>query len=257
MVFLLLGLASVNANEIGAKEVDRKGLYRQELVDMTNEMNTKEVDIKERNGTFVGVEIGTGDGKMNVAVDGLSVKFKMKNTIFSYGVKAGYKYFFNEYFGLRGYGSVNYLSSHYKVRGTQGFNGDNSRLSFLDFGANVDLLFNFYNTNDTNFGAFVGVGVGGVWANYKGTFGVDEFESGGITGGRLAGINGSKFDLMADAKLGLRLNLLQSHGIEFIARIPFVTNNKKIPPTAKNTDAHINAKFKPNYTLSLGYLYTF
>ena len=109
-------------------------------------------------------------------------------------------------------------------------------LSTVTYNANVDILLNFYNGENTAVGAFAGIGLGGqtIWDR--------DF----IMGDKTRDMT----DFYSDIKLGLRVNVAQNHGMEFIAKIPL--------NQAKETfEYNIEAKYKQLYAVMLGYNFTF
>ena len=71
-------------------------------------------------------------------------------------VLAGYKHWVNDYVGFRYY--VNIGAQHYKETI---YSAGDSNGTALDYTGNVDVLFNFYNSDSFTTGMFVGIGVGG------------------------------------------------------------------------------------------------
>lgn len=149
------------------------------------------------------------------------------------GGKIGYKYFFKDWVGIRGYGSVNYTETSFHAKDNQ--SNLPYEISNISYSLNADALFNFYNTEIYNLGAFVGIGLGG--QNWKGDV-------------RMYGVNTNEsyMGFYADAKIGLRVNAA-NHGAEFIAKIPFVGASKNING--------VKATTSNTYQVLLGYNYTF
>ena len=159
---------------------------------------------------------------------------KGQDTAAVFGIKVGYKHFFLEWIGIRGYASVDYTQS--RTHSANNTSWRTGYLSNLIYSVNVDALFNFYNSENVAFGAFVGLGIGGqtTWdLNF-------------IMGDKYRSIT----DLYSDVKLGLRVNVAQNHGMEFIAKIPL--------NSAKETFEYgIEASYKQNYQVLLGYNFSF
>lgn len=204
------------------------------------------VNAKEGNGVFVGLEIGAGEQQMKLKVPANTwavTNFGRisngdegtgQNTSAIFGAKIGYKHFFLDWIGIRGYAGIDYSQS--RIHSASVTNRWTGILSNIIYNANIDILFNFYSGEITAFGAFVGVGVGGqtIWDR--------DF----IMGDKTRSIT----DLYSDIKLGLRVNVAQNHGMEFIAKIPL--------NQAKETfEYNIEAKYKQLYAVMLGYNFTF
>lgn len=176
---------------------------------------------KEDNGAFVGLELGFGELQLGYG------KEKSKSSAIAVGGKVGYKHFFLDWVGLRGYVGANYAENASKQSG--GSEGGKNIQGDIVYTANIDALFNFYSSESFNAGAFVGIGLGG-----------EHFE---------LNIDGYKYKadgFYADAKVGLRVNAAKNHDVEFIAKIPFtkIKYNKYL-------------KINQNYQILLGYSYAF
>lgn len=204
------------------------------------------VNAKESNGVFVGFEIGAGEQQMTINNPTLTSLWTHFGTISRgnegtgratsaiFGAKIGYKHFFLDWIGIRGYASIDYSQSLIQSKdATSRWTGI---LSDIIYNANVDILLNFYNGENTAFGAFVGVGVGGqtIWDR--------DF----IMGDKTRDMT----DLYSDIKVGLRVNVAQNHEMEFITKIPL--------NQAKETfEYNIEAKYKQLYAVMLGYNFAF
>lgn len=188
---------------------------------------------KEANGVFVGLELGFSENQLELKpkVSGYdSLNGKQTLTALAVGGKVGYKYFFLDWVGVRGYVNVDYAQS-----GGKNSNGT-STTTFGDviYGVNADVLFNFYSNDSLNAGAFVGIGLGG--QNFStNAFGATTYEIS---------------DFYGDVKLGLRVNTATNHEMEFIVKIPYYK-------ATKTFDSAVEAKAKQNYQILLGYNYAF
>ena len=133
--------------------------------------------IAESSGAFVGVEVGYGEARYELKAEysatqntqAMNETRKFNGGGVNYGITAGYKHFFNDYFGLRAYGSINSQHNEIKISGRTPKEMGN--YTALSFGANLDLLGNFISTERLDFGAFVGVILG---YNYWLGRGIDE-----------------------------------------------------------------------------------
>lgn len=206
---------------------------------------------QENNGVFVGLEMGMAEQQMKLktppytyasthfgTIGGISLivsdEGTGQDTAGVFGIKLGYKHFFLEWIGIRGYASIDYAQSRIHSKGRT--NIWTGVLANLAYSANADVLFNFYNSENVAFGAFVGLGVGG-----QTTWDMDFIMSDKYR---------SFTDLYSDVKVGLRVNVAQNHGMEFIAKIPL--------NQAKETFEYgIEAQYKQTYQVLLGYNFTF
>lgn len=137
--------------------------------------------LAEESSVFAGVE----DGVSIVSADS-------KYAGGMWGILFGYKQFFSERVGLRYYLSVNnaYLSMAGEPK-------------VLHYSASMDLLGNFVSKENTDFGAFVGVGAGvDLWS-----------------GGTFSYATHNIYNVALN--LGLRLNIAKHHGIELAQRVQY------------------------------------
>lgn len=210
------------------------------------------VNAQENNGVFVGLEIGASEQQMKLktppnvyaithfgTIGGTNLNSNDEGTgqytAAVFGAKVGYKHFFLEWIGIRGYAGIDYTQSRIHSKGrTSSWTGV---LSNLTYSANVDALLNFYNSENVAFGAFVGLGIGGQ-TTWDMDFIMDDNKYRSFT------------DLYSDVKVGLRVNVARNHGMEFIAKIPL--------NSAKETFEYgVEASYKQNYQVLLGYNFTF
>ena len=158
----------------------------------------------ERNGSFIGIELGAGEVKAIANTYLGSGEDKTKG--FKYGILWGYNKFFVKYFGIR-----TYLNANVTQPKDQG-----EYLYRLNYGVNVDLLVNFLATNYVDLGAFVGLGAGGQTWLFTGQSkeGFDKLQSAG------AEVNYTGVDV--GLNVGFRSNIAQHLGLEVACRIPFI-----------------------------------
>lgn len=184
---------------------------------------------KEENGVFVGLEMGFAENHLNLksVVQGYNYSSDSNITALAIGGKVGYKYFFFDWIGVRGYVNVDYMQTASKS------DGNTTIFNDVIYGINADVIFNFYSNEAMNAGAFVGIGLGGQ------IFSTDAFV-------KTYDIS----DFYGDIKLGLRINAAKNHEMEFIAKIPYYK-------ATKTFDNVIKAKAKQNYQILLGYNYAF
>ncbi len=131
----------------------------------------------------------------------------------SYGFVVGYKQFFNDYVGFRYYVNTDIYHNMSKTKGDD----EVYKIIVVNYGVNVDLLYDFVVTEIADFGGFVGIGLGantltGKWIkdlkdSHKRLWGEETLTTTG-------------FDVWLN--VGLRTNIAKYHGIEVVARVPFL-----------------------------------
>ncbi len=89
-------------------------------------------------------------------------------------------------------------------------------LTLINYGANVDFLGNFLSTEMVDFGGFIGFGIGGT--TLAGEIIKNEKDVGKEDGYSVATTG---FDIALN--LGLRTNIAKYHGLEIVARVPFLS----------------------------------
>ncbi|TLD95715.1 outer membrane protein [Helicobacter jaachi] len=195
--------------------------------------------IAEESGTFVGVGIGYGSTTLKLSSNVLGETENIKNTKsgLNYGIIAGYKQFFTESFGLRYYGNIDMSSATIE---SQAYNT-------LNYGVNVDALYNFVTSADMDFGVFLGIGLG---ANSWSGEGINDAKSVPAAAGKKATTTG--FD--AALNVGLRGVFAKAHGIELAARVPFV---KTTLFDINVTDVSVKATIHRTYNVGLRYTFGF
>ena len=109
----------------------------------------------------------------------------------------------------------------------------------MNYGVNVDALFNFITSESASFGAFVGVGVG---VNTIDDEDFDVIEA--------AGINLQKTGLDVSLNLGLRSVIDSKHSLEAIVRVPCIDMTLFGGDTAKLTASR-------NYNIGVRYIHNF
>ena len=156
--------------------------------------------LAEESGAFVGIGIGHGAGKREWTEPG--VKNKAVGAGISYEIIAGYKQFFTQDFGLRYYANVTYANF---------YDENPSKTTLINYGVNVDALFNFITSGSANFGAFFGIGVGG-----------NTIDNGDFSQVESAGVSLKKTGLDVSLNLGLRSVIDSKHSLEAIVRVPCI-----------------------------------
>lgn len=187
---------------------------------------------KENSGLFIGVDVSGNIYNEKTTQGNQNIQSSSTTSVFGLGGKVGYKHFFNDSFGLRGYGMLSFA--------TNSLDGNSSYIKSkqIIYTLNVDLLYNFYSNNDYHIGVFSGFGVGG--ANVK---------------GKVSGtLNDSISEFYGDIKLGLKISY-GFNSISFIASFLLV-------PVEESTFVGAgfptyNSTLKTNYAISLAYDYRF
>lgn len=184
---------------------------------------------------FLGFGMGGGGIKASQTIyneDGRET-WAMQNTL-DWGIMGGYKHFFTQNFGARFYAS--FIISHASMAGAQRDNIGYTISTFLiNYTANADLLYNFYQNTNIELGGFVGLGLGG--SSYY----VINSES-------LYNLAQHAFDIGID--FGLRTQFSHNHGIELVARVPFL-------PLVKARNTTTETSVRQAFSLMLRYAYTF
>lgn len=198
----------------------------------------------ESSAPFVGVELGYGEGKVNVNTDKVNTDQVYLRGV-QYGITAGYKQFFMPYVGLRYYAnfSVMHAPGGYDKDGNEIITLDKKTTSLLNYGANIDLLANFVAGEDFDFGAFVGVGVGAyTW-----------LKSGYLEN---APSDWKLTHLDVALNVGLRTNIAKNHGIEVVGRVSFLDGKVYHSPAANGNPAS-TLKVSHPYSVTARYTYSF
>ncbi len=166
--------------------------------------------IAEESGLFIGV--GTGYGQSEIK----SNNTKTKLDGLSFETIVGYKSFLTPAFGMRYYINFAYSNAEQK--------NDLKPKIIMNYGLNADMLYNVVASESVNLGAFVGVGVGAnTWAAKNN----EDFKA------------NTGFNVALNA--GLRSQFGKHHGIEVVARVPFIDTtleNDRITG-AEQTGSHI------------------
>ena len=201
---------------------------------------TSSVVEAEESGVFVG--LGLGFGGNSVTMDGDSPKETFKGSGLNYGLVAGYKQFFTDSFGLRYYANIDYNSSKIKA------DGEKASLNVINYGVNVDALYNFVSSDGMDFGAFLGLGLGAnTWSGKAISDNKKELER----FGKGDKVSTTGFDLALNA--GLRGVFAKQHGVEIFARVPFVATTI----FDFKDDAGVNFKYTASHNYNAGVRYTF
>lgn len=202
----------------------------------------EEQDMQREKGAFVGFGLGSGGGgaMIDVIVPNKMTKGKASQNFIYYDFKAGYRYFLNEWFGLRGYARLKYSNaknaSTFDTPAIPTLVEQDFSVNIIDYDANLDLLFNVYATKDYYVGLLSGVGMGGSNLGYRDRF--------------LGNQNTNTYQ--TNLKVGASLNA-HNHSVELTAEVLLFKPSIVFKPNG----ASIKMDFKQNYILSMSYIYNF
>lgn len=207
---------------------------------------TSSVVVAEESGAFVGLDLGMSGitDKAKVSAAGVSEEASSSGTGFNVGLVGGYKQFFTDSFGLRYYANLGYLSSGVKDTDTN----KTESLNVINYGVNVDALYNFVSSDGMDFGAFLGLGLGAVtWSGKH----VDSLKT------AFGKTSTTSFDLALN--VGLRGVFAKQHGVEIAVRVPFmgtkiVDGNFDLGAGA---DVKVENTITRNYNAGVRYTFSF
>ena len=215
--------------------------------------------IAEESGVFLGAEIGYGAGKFEnkLSIAGQSENAKYDGGGIKYGFVAGYKQFFTPYLGLRYYANVGITHATVKSNSVADAYGWKDKVdgTLINYGANVDFLANFVANETIDFGAFIGLGIGGnTWTGRDLDDHEDYLNSIARQAGTSVSLSKTSFDLSLN--VGLRTNIATHHGIELVAKVPFL-ETKLLDKTITMQGASLNIKNTLHQPFSVTARYTF
>ena len=166
--------------------------------------------VAEESGAFVGVGVGYGGAKIKVS-GAEEAGFTGGDGNFGgvgYEIIAGYKQFFTPEFGLRYYANFAGANTSATIEGTD----ETAKLNVMNYGVNVDALYNFINDDSLSFGAFLGLGLGmNSWSGNAIDGFSDVFDEKAKKSGFSLALN-----------LGVRTEIAKHHGVELAAKVPFL-----------------------------------
>lgn len=203
---------------------------------------TSSVVVAEESGAFVGLGLGFGGSSVKSELSGtISAKETFNGSGLNYGLIAGYKQFFTDSFGLRYYANIDYNSSKIKM------DTEKAALNAINYGVNVDALYNFVSSDGMDFGAFLGLGLGAnTWSGKV----VDEAKKMAKDAGKSLSTTG--FDLALNA--GLRGVFAKQHGVEIFARVPFIATTML---DVKEGTESVKYTASRNYNAGVRYTFSF
>ena len=236
--------------------------------------------VAEESAGFIGLELGASGGNQEAKLTGtvLNQSRTASDNLETYGVNVGivggYKAFFTSWFGLRAYANLNYIHTLNEevIKEADGSSlSTDQAITALNYGVNLDLLFNVLAFEQANLGLFVGAGLGAntffasnaIDAAKKKIAANPDF---GLLGADLQqrlnnDIKDNKAYTGFDAwvNVGVRTNFLEHHGIEVVAKVPFVGTtvyDKTLgDPAIASTNGNI--KLYNPWNVSVRYIYSF
>ena len=194
--------------------------------------------VAEESGGFVGFGIGGGGTQWKASKGGESGKVNYSGL--NYGFVGGYKQFFTPYLGLRYYVNVDLHHNMSKHKNEE----KKPDIIIANYGVNVDFLGNFVSSESVDFGGFVGVGIG---ANTLTGKYIEDWKTMNENSGEK--FNTTGFDIALN--VGLRTNIATNHGLEIVARVPF------LPVTMWTAPDGTKYTFGQTYSVLARYTFSF
>lgn len=230
------------------------------------------VALAEQSAGFIGVEVGYGeivvpfDYALSTGTEKIAGDFSGGGVYF--GFVGGYKQFFNPYFGLRYYANVNVFISKLKQKITAQTDiimdeGDNHTARLVNYGVNIDMLVNFIASERNgiaDFGAFIGLGIGGNNWSGKAIDIIDEYvKKREAALSQNLGWKSKRNFLDVGLNVGLRTNIALNHGLELAFRVPLLKNTflDEQKSIGGNSATLKVATKTPSYNVTLRYMYSF
>ena len=191
--------------------------------------------VAEESGAFVGVGVGYGGTKMKSSGGDEGGSESLGGL--SYEVIAGYKQFFTPEFGLR------YYANFAGANTSKSIDGAKAKANVMNYGVNVDALYNFINDDSLSFGAFLGLGLG--MNTWSGSF-IDSVSDLVADSGEKVKKSGFGLGL----NVGVRTEIAKHHGIEVAAKVPFLAT------TLFNKDG-VKITAQQTYNVGVRYIFSF
>lgn len=236
--------------------------------------------VAEESAGFIGLELGGSGGKQEAKITATSpiASGTASDNLETYGVNVGivggYKAFFTSWFGLRAYANLNFIHTlnEEMIKEADGSNlSTDQAISALNYGVNLDLLFNVLAFQQANLGLFVGAGLGAntffasnaIDAAKKKTAAHPDFAliPEALQGQLNNDIKDNKAYTGFDAwvNVGVRTNFLEHHGIEVVAKVPFVATTVYDKTIGNPAVVAVNGSIKlyNPWNVSVRYIYSF
>lgn len=237
--------------------------------------------VAEESAGFIGVEVGASASKQEAkltlsapALGSQTFSEKLEPYGFNVGIVGGYKAFFTSWFGLRAYANLNYihtLSNEEVGKDTQNIGGTTTErtifqdytIAALNYGVNLDLLFNVAAFEEANLGLFAGVGIGANTFMTSNSIDTAKKRFASANNGQdiTEGLSSIKdktytgFD--AWVNVGIRTNFLTNHELEVLAKVPFVGTTAYNKTIDLGVSANANVKFYIPWNVNVRYIYSF
>ncbi|MGX2970835.1 outer membrane beta-barrel protein [Helicobacter sp. T3_23-1059] len=222
----------------------------------------------EESGVFVGLEAGSvGYGNLNyeyndeTTTNGTTEKTKGRTdggaNSFGYGITVGYKHFFTPKLGLRGYANFNHI--HGEIGAGNGRNIGN----LFNYGVNVDFLGNFYSAESLDIGGFIGLGIGansltGTDINSIRNYAKEIIKQVEGVEGVSSSISTPAASFDAHLNVGLRANLAKHHGIEAVAKVPFLPATiADYSVSSQGNSMKVTQQIRNTWNFNVRYTYSF
>lgn len=243
----------------------------------------------ESSGWFVGGGIGVGGferyGTSNIYNKTTDVNYsdsgKGRNganiAAFATSVLGGYKHFFTDKLGIRGYGSIDYFYiPNYSLEENR-IGLVSGAASKVKYGIGADFLYTFLQKPKFDLGAFAGLWLGGesIFGKAFDSYNECSKDAACLIGAESEQIavlarqnmqvehNSTSTIFQAALNLGMRSNILANHGIEAVISIPFVRHNtwhnisqqysNGVETNLQNSKQYVNN----TWNLMFRYLYNF
>ena len=218
----------------------------QNIINTQNDINTTQStpNLPKTKGGFIGIEssyVGMKYEEKGTLSTNSSTREAFSGSGVKVGLLGGYRYFFTQGVGLRGYANIDYFQSDSKI--------PISNIEALHYGINADFMMNFYKQKYFEIGAFVGISLGGVY--YFGN-GINTIKSEASTSNQ--GYKVRQNSLEVGMQLGVHTVIYKSIGLEFIARIPFMPHYFINQGSEANI---ISRQVNQSYSLGARILYNF
>ena len=228
--------------------------------------------VAEQSGVFLGAEVGYGgasvedrsnyDERPMTQAPRSTPTLKYNGGGVKYGIIAGYKQFFTPYLGLRYYASLSAMHASLSTT-SSGVSAEwkNVSATMINYGVNVDFLGNFIAQESLDFGGFVGLGIGGTSWVGKSINDYQKFIDSYQQGWKL---NKNSFDVALN--VGLRANIAKNHGVEIVARVPFLPtkliDKSRTEPYNVGADTYLATTTKKDslhhpYSITARYTFSF
>ena len=231
---------------------------------------TSQSALAEQSGVIIGAEVGYGGasvrdyGSYSETVIATGQTYNGSGTTkydgggVKYGFIVGYKHFFTPKLGLRAYANISAMHPSLTTKENVTNQWKKVSATMLNYGVNVDFLGNFISLEKVDFGGFVGLGLGAnTWLGKS----IDDYQKFIDKDGYGWKLNKTGFDVALN--VGLRANIAKYHGVELVARVPFVATTilNKSATNAQESYNTVRESRKDNlhnpYSISLRYVVSF